>query len=75
MLVLTRKVKENFVIVCPDGTELWVSLAEMQYDRVRIGIEAPFEYKIYREEVYKDMKEGKPYPKKFKEEKPENEKV
>lgn len=48
MLVLTRKAGEGIVI----GDDVVVRVMETKDGRVRIGIEAPAEKKIYREEIY-----------------------
>lgn len=54
MLVLTRKLGEGIII---DGG-IRVSLLEISKDRVRIGIDAPQEVKIAREEVYNTEKQN-----------------
>lgn len=48
MLVLTRKVGEGFVI----GDDITIKIVELKGGGVRIGIEAPHDKKIYRQEVY-----------------------
>jgi carbon storage regulator len=48
MLVLTRKAGEGIVI----GDEIRVTILENKEGRIRLGIEAPQDKKIYREEVY-----------------------
>lgn len=48
MLVLTRKAGEGIVI----GDEIRVTILENKEGRIRLGIEAPEDKKIYREEVY-----------------------
>ena len=47
MLVLTRKVGETIHI----GDSVTVTVVRVQNDKVRIGIEAPAEIAIFREEV------------------------
>jgi carbon storage regulator len=48
MLILTRKLGESINI----GDQIRVTIIEIHGNQVRIGIEAPRETKIYREEVY-----------------------
>ena len=47
MLVLTRRVNERIVI----GDNIVVTVLEVHGDQVRIGIDAPREVKVFREEV------------------------
>jgi carbon storage regulator len=48
MLVLTRKPGEGFVI----GDDITIKVVELKGGGVRIGIEAPHDKKIYRQEIY-----------------------
>lgn len=48
MLVLTRKIGEGIVI----GDDVSIKLIEIKGGNIRIGIEAPRNKKIYRQEVY-----------------------
>lgn len=48
MLVLTRKTGEGIVI----GDNIKITVVELKGGGVRIGIDAPAEQKIYRQEVY-----------------------
>jgi carbon storage regulator len=49
MLVLTRKVGERIHI----GDGIVVTVVRIQNDKVRIGVEAPTDVAIHREEVYR----------------------
>jgi len=53
MLVLTRKVGEGIII----GDNITVKIIEMKGGGIRIGIDAPRETKIYRQEVYDRIKQ------------------
>jgi carbon storage regulator (csrA) len=46
-LVLTRRVNERIVI----GDNVVVTVLEVHGDQVRLGIDAPREIKVFREEV------------------------
>lgn len=48
MLVLTRKMGEVVTI----GDQIRIKVVEMKGNQVRLGIEAPGEMRIYREEIY-----------------------
>ena len=49
MLVLSRKLNESVVI----NHDIVVTVLGVQGDRVRLGIEAPGEIPVHREEVYR----------------------
>lgn len=49
MLVLTRKINESINI----GNDIEVFIVEVKDDHVKIGIKAPKEVPIYRQEIYK----------------------
>lgn len=48
MLVLTRKLGEGIII----GDDITITVVEMKGGNVRIGIDAPKNKKIYRQEIY-----------------------
>ncbi len=48
MLVLTRKIGEGIVI----GDDVRITVLEDREGKIRIGIDAPKDKKIYRQEVY-----------------------
>jgi carbon storage regulator len=53
MLVLTRKVGQEIVI----GGNIRVTISSIRGDRVRIGISAPPEIRVDREEVHRRVQE------------------
>ncbi|SFG78619.1 carbon storage regulator, CsrA [Lachnospiraceae bacterium C7] len=53
MLALTRKKGESLVI----NNNIKVTILEVRGDQVKVGITAPKEVPIYREEVYLQIKE------------------
>ncbi len=48
MLILTRNVNETIMI----GDEVEVTVLSVKGNQVRVGITAPKDIKIYREEIY-----------------------
>jgi carbon storage regulator len=53
MLILSRKINEKVMI----GDDITVSIIEVRNDQVRIGIDAPKNVKVFRQEVYNAIKE------------------
>jgi carbon storage regulator len=53
MLVLTRRRDEAIVIRNRFGTEIRLMVVDIRGNKVRLGIEAPLEISIAREEVQK----------------------
>ena len=56
MLVLSRKKSESVVI----GDNIKIMIVEIQGDKVRLGIEAPREIPVHRQEVFDAIKRGEP---------------
>lgn len=54
MLILTRKVGEVIRI----GDAVTVRVLEVRGSQVRLGVEAPTEVRIFREEVYRAIQDG-----------------
>ena len=48
MLILARKLGERIII----GDQIEVSIVDIKGDQVKVGIKAPREIKVYRQEVY-----------------------
>lgn len=54
MLILTRKLNESIMI----GDDIEIRIARIENDTVRIGIEAPRHFTIYRDEIYRQIKDS-----------------
>jgi len=53
MLILTRKPGESIFI----GDQIKVTIVEIKGSQIRLGVEAPKELRIYREEIYQQILE------------------
>ncbi|HOS96422.1 MAG TPA: carbon storage regulator CsrA [Deltaproteobacteria bacterium] len=53
MLILTRKVGESVAI----GDDIQVSIVEIKGSQVKIGIRAPKEVSVHRQEIYLKIQE------------------
>lgn len=61
MLILTRRVGETLMV----GDEVTVTVLGVKGNQVRIGVNAPKEVAVHREEIYQRIqreKEGAGYP-------------
>jgi carbon storage regulator len=58
MLVLSRKKNESIVI----NNDVVVTVVEIRGDKVRLGIVAPKDVPVHREEVYEAIHGTKPQP-------------
>ena len=54
MLILTRKQDESIVI----GGNIKVTVLSDRHGQVKLGIEAPEDVKIWREEIYEQMEDS-----------------
>jgi carbon storage regulator len=53
MLVLTRKTDESIII----GDDIRITVVEVRHDQVKLGIAAPRDIPVHREEVYREIQE------------------
>ena len=54
MLVLSRRPQQSFVI----GHDIVITVLEVNGDTVRLGIAAPRDVDIHREEVYRELQQA-----------------
>jgi len=53
MLILSRKANEKIMI----GDDISVTIMEIRGDQIRVGVEAPKNVKVYRQEVFNAIKD------------------
>ena len=58
MLILTRRVGETLMI----GDNVTVTVLGVKGNQVRIGVNAPRDVAVHREEIYSRIHEGEPAP-------------
>ena len=54
MLILTRKAGESLMI----GDDVTITVLEVKGNQVRIGIKAPKEVAVHREEIFNRIQDG-----------------
>lgn len=54
MLILTRKVGENLLI----GDDISITILNVRGNQVKIGVNAPKDVSVYREEIYQRIKQA-----------------
>jgi len=52
MLILSRRIGESIMI----GNDITVSILDVKGNQVRVGIQAPAEVAVHREEIYERIK-------------------
>ena len=55
MLILTRRIGETVII----GDDIIATVLSINGNQVRLGIEAPKDVSVHREEIYKKIQEEK----------------
>lgn len=54
MLILTRKVGESLLI----GDDIAITILNVRGNQVKIGVKAPKEVSVHREEIYQRIKQA-----------------
>lgn len=59
MLILTRSAGKKIII----GNDIEIVISSVAGEQVSIGIDAPRDVQVHREEIYRRIQEGQPRPK------------
>ena len=51
MLVLGRGEEEKLRLTLADGRHIWITICQVRLKRVRLGVDAPADVEIMREEI------------------------
>ena len=58
MLILTRRIGETIVV----GNDIKLTVVSINGNQVRVGIDAPRDVAVHREEIFKRIASGKDKP-------------
>ena len=58
MLVLSRRLNERVRIALPDGRHGWITVADIDRAKVRLGFLFPADVEVLREELIKSPTQG-----------------
>ncbi len=58
MLILSRKPGESIIL----GDDVKITVVDVSGKQVRLGIDAPKDIAVYREEIYQQIVDGKRHP-------------
>jgi carbon storage regulator len=58
LLILTRRVNESIVV----GDQVTVTVVAVKGNQVRLGVDAPRDVAVHREEIYKRLQAEKAQP-------------
>ena len=60
MLVNSRRIGQKTYLILPDGTEIVISVTDVDRGKVKIGFEAPPAVGIWREELVDEVRRERP---------------